>query len=282
MSSGVQSRVMAAVHVHLNTPGLQMNMSERQNQILLEVRQKGFASIEELANDYGVTTQTIRRDVNALCEASLLRRRHGGVEVIGRSGNIAYPERQIINGAAKRAIGRAVAAMIPNRASVLIGIGTTPEQVAVALSAHEDLTVVTNSLNAADALSTTRSNRIILPGGTLRLPDRDLLGPDCDRLFRSFRADFGIFGVGGIDHDGALLDFSQEEVSARRAMREGCRHSILVADFTKIGRPAPCRGGDLRDIETVVLDMPPPEPIADMIEAAGAQLVVADMLEAVP
>lgn len=257
-----------------------MNLSERQSRILAEVREKGFVSIEALAGDHGVTTQTIRRDVNALCDDNLLRRRHGGVEVVNAAGNIAYQTRRITNIAAKRAIGRAVAALVPSRASLLIGIGTTPEQVAVALSGHEDLTVVTNSLNAADALGLGRSNRIILPGGALRLPDRDLLGPECERLFRSFRADFAIFGVGGIDHDGALLDFSQEEVAARRSMREGCRHSILVADIAKIGRAAPCRGGELGEIDIVVFEAMPPEPIARMIEAAGAQLVIADAAEA--
>jgi len=252
-----------------------MNLSERQNGILMEVRQQGFVSIETLATSYGVTTQTIRRDVNALCSENLLRRRHGGVETVNASGNLAYQARQIINVDAKRAIGRAVAALIPDRASLLIGIGTTPEQVAVALARHEELTVVTNNLNVADALAIAGSSRIILPGGTLRLPDRDLLGADGDRLFRAYRADFAIFGVGGIDHDGALLDFSPEEVSARRAMRAGCRRSILVADLTKIGRAAPCRGGELGEMDTVVFDRRPPEPIVRMIEEAGAELVVA-------
>ncbi|MCM5557585.1 DeoR/GlpR family DNA-binding transcription regulator [Pleomorphomonas sp. JP5] len=253
-----------------------MNLSERQNGILVEVRQRGFVSIETLAASYGVTTQTIRRDVNALCGENLLRRRHGGVETVNASGNLAYQARQIINVHAKRAIGRAVAALIPDRASLLIGIGTTPEQVAVALAGHEELTVVTNNLNVADALAITGSSRIILPGGTLRHPDRDLLGPDGDRLFRAYRADFAIFGVGGIDHDGALLDFSPEEVSARRAMREGCRRSILVADLSKIGRAAPCRGGELGEMDTVVFDRPPPEPIARLIGEAGAELIVAE------
>lgn len=258
-----------------------MNLSERQSRILAEVRLQGFATIEALANEHGVTTQTIRRDVNALCDDSLLRRRHGGVEAVNTTGNLAYQARRIIHVEAKRAIGRAVAAIIPDKSSVLIGIGTTPEQVAAALSAHEDLTVITNSLNVADAFGGSGSHRIILPGGPLRLPDRDLLGVESERLFRSFRADFAVFGVGGIDLDGALLDFSQDEVSARRAMRESCRRSILVADVSKIGRVAACHGDHLGDVDVVVFDRPPPEPIARMIDASGAETVIAS-LDVVP
>jgi DeoR family glycerol-3-phosphate regulon repressor len=253
-----------------------MNFNERQRRILAEVLAAGFVSVEALAASHGVSTQTIRKDVNMLCEANRLRRRHGGVEAMNAAGNIAYDTRQITNIEAKRRIGRVVAALVPNRASVLISIGTTPEQVAVAMAAHEDLTVVTNNLNVAIALSRVHSNRILLPGGTLRLPDRDLLGPDAEKLFRSFRADFGIFGVGGIDHDGTLLDFSSEEVAARAAIQQNCRHTILVADHSKIGRAAPAKGGEISSIDTIVLDQPPPLPLADIIARGAGRLLIAD------
>jgi DeoR family glycerol-3-phosphate regulon repressor len=253
-----------------------MKFHERQRRILAEVLASGFVTVEALAASHGVSTQTIRKDVNALCEANQLRRRHGGVETMNASGNVAYDTRQITNIEAKRRIGHKVAALVPNRASILISIGTTPEQVAVALAEHEDLTVVTNNLNVAVALSRMNSNRILLPGGTLRLPDRDLLGPDAEKLFRSFRADFGIFGVGGIDHDGTLLDFSSEEVAARMAIQQSCRHAILVADHSKIGRPAPAKGGDISSIDTIVLDQPPTSPLAEIIARGPGRLLIAD------
>ncbi|HEX5999240.1 MAG TPA: DeoR/GlpR family DNA-binding transcription regulator [Hyphomicrobiaceae bacterium] len=252
-----------------------MNLSERQRQILAEVRAAGFISIESLAATHGVSTQTVRRDVNMLCDANWLRRRHGGVEASTAAGNIAYDTRQITNIEAKQRIGRRVAALVPSRASVLIGIGSTPEQVAVAMAEHEDLTVVTNNLNVAMALSRMPSNRILLPGGTVRLPDRDLLGPDVEKLFRSFRADFGIFGIGGIDHDGTLLDFSTEEVGARLAIQESCRHTILVADVTKIGRAAPAKGGDVSAIDTVVLDQAPSAALESIVARGTGRLLVA-------
>ena len=257
-----------------------MNTTPRQTEILGLVRQHGFVTVESLAEHFSVTPQTIRRDINTLCDANLLRRRHGGAALMDAPLNASYDTRRVTNLEAKRRIGALVARLIPNRASVSIGIGTTPEQVALSLAHHEDLTVITNNLNAAMALSASGSNKIIIPGGTLRLPDRDLLGSEVDALFRSYRADFGIYGVGGIDPDGTLLDFDRTEVNAREAIRQACRRSILVADLSKLGRQAPAQGGRLTDADLVVFDDAPPAPLAALLEQATQEVAIAGPMEA--
>ena len=255
-----------------------MNITLRQHDIVDLARQGGFLSVEMLAEHFSVTPQTIRRDINTLCDANLLRRRRGGAEYVEAPRlNLPYDSRRIIHPLAKQAIGALVAGMIPNGASVSFGIGTTPEFVALAMQGHGDLTVVTNNLNVAMALSVARSNRIILPGGALRLPDRDMLGPHVEEMFGNYRVDVAIFGVGGIEPDGTLVDFDRAEVLARAAMLESCRRSILVADVSKLGRPAPARGGRLDDVDLVVLDAPPPAEFADLLgrEAMAGRLRVA-------
>lgn len=248
-----------------------MNITTRQQDIVDYVRRHGFRTVEELSDRFSVTPQTIRRDINGLCDANLLRRRHGGAEYIDAPiVNLSYDFRQITNPEAKRVIGLHVAEMIPHRASVSFGIGTTPEFVARALIDHEDLTVVTNNFNVAMTLSARRSNRIIVPGGMLRLPDRDLLGPDVVEMFRAYRVDYGIFGVGGIEPDGTLVDFDRTEVLAREALCQGCRNAIMVADVTKFGRPAPARGGHIGEADLVVLDRAPPTDYAGLFPADGA------------
>jgi DeoR family glycerol-3-phosphate regulon repressor len=243
----------------MNIAMLRMNLSQRQADIVALIGEQGFVTVEALAERFLVTPQTIRRDVNALCDMNVLRRRHGGAELLNRDANLSYDTRRITHLAGKQQIAQETARLVPNRSSVLIGIGTTLEQVALALAGHEDLTVVTNNFNAALALSANRSNRIIVPGGTLRLPDRDILGAEAEALFRNYRADFGIYGVGGIDEDGALLDFDRTEVEARTAIHQSSRVSILVADVSKFGRQAPAKGGHLRDADHFVSDLPVPE-----------------------
>jgi DeoR family transcriptional regulator, glycerol-3-phosphate regulon repressor len=238
----------------MNKPG--SSSSLRHNEIIALFRLHGFMSMEALAEHFSVTPQTIRRDINALCDADILRRRHGGAELIMASRNQPYDTRSVNNLDAKMRIGEAVARLIPNSCCLLIGIGTTPEQVAHALAQHDFLTVVTNNLRAALALSKNQNNQIIVPGGTLRFPNPEILGPEANQLFRSFRADFGIYSVGGIDTDGALLDFDRTESDSRQALRESCRTQILVADSSKFGRQAPVRGGHLSDPGILVTDLP--------------------------
>src|SRR5689334_6099599 len=195
---------------------------DRQGRILAIVREKNFASIEQLAAHFEVTHQTVRRIVNHLCDQGQLRRLHGGVG-LPVNQNIAYQSRQTLNLDAKQRIARAVSEIIPDGASLMIGLGTTLECIAIALSGRTDLRVMTNSLNVASAFAGNPGVEITLVGGTLRARDRDVIGEPAVAFFSRFKADFGIFGVGGIDEDGTLLDFYPGEVEARQAIERNCR-----------------------------------------------------------
>lgn len=256
-------------------------LDERQALILELVRERGFAAIEALADRFAVTPQTIRRAANRLCEQGLLRRVHGGIALPAPAQNLAYEGRQVLNLAAKQRIARAAAAFLPDRASLFIGLGTTPEQVALALADRRDLHVITNSLNVAAALARNPAIEITIAGGTLRPRDRDVIGDGAAAFFARFKADFGIFGVGGIDEEGTLLDFQLGEVEARLAMQANCRTAVLVADASKFGRNATARGGRLGDIDHLFTDSAVPPAYAGMVAESGVALhVAADAAEA--
>lgn len=259
---------------------MRLIFDERQARILELVREAGFASIERLAERFAVTPQTIRRAVNRLCEQGLLRRVHGGVGVPVPAQNLAYEGRQALNLAAKQRIATTVAAFLPDGASLSVGLGTTPEQVALALADRRGLHVITNSLNVAAALAGNPEIEITLAGGTLRPRDRDIIGEAAAAFFGRFKADFGVFGVGGIDEDGTLLDFHLGEVEARQAILANCRTAVLVADHSKFGRSATVRGGHLRDIDHFFTDIAPPQAVAATVAEAGVALHVAGAPEA--
>ncbi|MBY5972703.1 DeoR/GlpR family DNA-binding transcription regulator [Ferrimonas balearica] len=248
---------------------------DRKEQILQLARREGRVMVDGLAEAFGVSAHTIRRDINALCEEAKLRRLHGGAEYIEGQANLPYHARAVLNFDEKSAIAREVAQVIPDGATLFISIGTTPAIVAGALAEKQALTVITNNLNAALALSENPGNRIILPGGEMRLPDRDILGPEAVELFRTYRADFGIYGVGGIDHDGSLLDFNAAEVQMREQMRANSRRSILVADRTKFGRRAAAVGGRLDEAGMVVLDRAPDADWQQLLDGYPGKLVLA-------
>ena len=156
---------------------------KRQTAILKTAQSQGRVLVDALADQLNVSPHTIRRDINTLCKQGKLRRLHGGAEFIEGSLNLHYSTRSALNVAAKKQIAERAAKLIPDNATLFFSIGTTPALVASALAARQGLTIITNNLNAAMALSDAPGARIILPGGTLRLPDRDILGAQVLDLF---------------------------------------------------------------------------------------------------
>src|SRR5207344_841603 len=146
-----------------------MTPNPRQALLLDEVRERGSVTVEALAERFGVTLQTVRRDVRLLADAGLLARFHGGVRVpSSTTENIAYRQRQQLNDAAKRCIARTVAAAVPNGCSLIINIGTTTEAIARELLHHKGLRVITNNLNVAAILSDNPECEVIVAGGVVR------------------------------------------------------------------------------------------------------------------
>lgn len=239
-----------------------------ENEILTLVRNRGFVGIDQLANHFDVTPQTVRRRVNALCAQGLLLRLHGGVSRPPLKGNMPYPQRQVARFEEKQRIAASVAAMVEEGSSVSLGIGTTTEQVAWALRHHRDLRVVTNNINVVNALAHCAGISIMLAGGPVRNDDLDIIGQPAVDCFAMFKADYAIFGVGGIDEDGSLLDFNPGEAMARQAMRANCRTSMLVFDHTKLGRRAMVRGGRLSDFDHCFTDRTPQGNYASLFNPA--------------
>ena len=248
---------------------------DRPRAILARVGALGFQSIVALAALHGVTTQTIRRDVNVLCDRGLCRRRHGGIDVLPAAQNIAYGQRLSLENEAKSRIARHVAAAVPDGASLFLGIGTTPEHCALALADRQHLRIMTNNINVALALRRNPACELTIAGGRLRNLDFDVIAGEAHGFFSRFSVDIGIYGVGGVAGDGSLLDFDDDEVLMRRQLAAHCRQRFLVLDHSKFGRGATVRGGHITEASTVFTDRAVPAPIDAMLRQAGVELIVA-------
>lgn len=253
----------------------QTDPGERQALILSHVREMGQGSIDFFADTLGVTRQTIRRDVNQLCELGQLRRVHGGVAAI-HGVNLQYATRRTLNETPKRRIGAAFSRLVQNRASLAVSIGTTPEIAVDALVDQTDLTIVTNNLSVAMLSCSREGWNIQIPGGMVRPSDRDIIGGQVPAFFSRYQVDFGLFGVAGVAEDGTLLDFTDEEVEARLTIRENCRCAVLVLDHSKFNRPAHVRGGHITDADLVICDTAPPDAIRAALAEAGSELIIAE------
>ena len=248
----------------------------RQAGVLSAVRERGSVTVEALAEQFGVTLQTVRRDVKLLAEAGLLARFHGGVRLpASTTENIAYRARQALNDDAKRRIALAVAARVPEGCSLILNIGTTTEAVARALLGHRGLRVITNNLNVAAILSDNPDCELIVAGGLVRQRDRAIIGEATVEFMAQFRVDIGLIGISSIEADGTLRDFDYREVKVAQAIIRASRQVWLAADHSKFNRPAMVEVGRLDQVDSLFTDAAPPPAFTPLLTAAGVACVVA-------
>ena len=252
-----------------------MTPNPRQSLLLDEVRARGSVTVEALSDQFGVTLQTVRRDVKLLSDAGLLARFHGGVRLPSSTvENIAYRQRQQLNSNGKQRIAKRVAKAVPNGCSLIINIGTTTEAIARELLHHKGLRVITNNLNVAAILSDNPDCEVIVAGGVVRSRDRGIIGEVTAEFIRQFKVDIGLIGISGIEADGTLRDFDYREVSVAKAIIEHSREVWLAADHSKFNRPAMVELARLEQIDMLFTDAEPPAPFPALLAEAGVQLVV--------
>jgi DeoR family glycerol-3-phosphate regulon repressor len=237
-------------------------LTHRQSEILNLARASGRVMVEDLARRFEVSAQTIRKDLNDLCEQRALTRIHGGA-------------RRFVAADEKKAIGAAAAELIPNGCSLFINIGTTTEEVASALTSHEDLLVITNNLNVAMLLYRHPRIEVIVAGGAVRRADGAVVGSTATQLIGQFKVDYAIIGASAIDEEGALLDFDYREVQVAQAIIANARSVILVADSTKFTRSAPVRIAHMSQIQTFVTDQALPAGLHNICHSRGIQVIEA-------
>ncbi|MGE0312724.1 MAG: DeoR/GlpR family DNA-binding transcription regulator [Lautropia sp.] len=252
------------------------SLPPRHADIVALARSAGRVEVEPLAQQLGVTPQTIRKDLKELCERGLLQRYHGGATIASGVANVGYEARRQLATDAKRRIGRRAAALIPDNASLLINIGTTTEQVAHALRHRSGLMVITNNINVAHILQASTGIEVVVAGGVLRHADGGIVGEAAVDFIRQFRVDYAIVGVSAVDTDGSLLDFDYREVRVAKAIVEASRRVILVVDSMKFGRSAPVRIGHLSQLDHLVTDERPPESIVRILREHHVGLEVVD------
>ena len=251
-----------------------MSLIVRQQKTLELVRERGYISIDELAQYFDVTPQTIRRDINLLADEGLLRRYHGGAAHDSSVENTEYTMRVGHMLVEKQRIAKAVAAAVPDHASLFINIGTTTEAIAHALLNHTGLRVITNNLNVAKILSAKEDFEVLIASGRVR-PDGGVIGQATADFFKQFKVDYALIGISGIDVDGTLLDFDFQEVCVSQEIISSARQVFLAADSSKFGRNAMIRLGSLKQVDCIFTDQQPNAQYQKMIADLDVHLVLA-------
>lgn len=258
-----------------------MIQKERRNQILTMLHQQGMVKIPELANAFGVSVITIRRDLDELVRSGLVEKVYGGAILAQQKAE--EPEAQRLfharlaqNHREKRLIGMAAAKLVKDGETIILDIGTTPLEVAKHLGEYDDLTILTNSLPILNQLADTRLNVYSL-GGKLRGNELALHGSLAFKALSDFCVDKAFIGAGGITLENGITDHNLDSAELCSAIASRSRQTILVTDSSKFGKDASVIIGPLTCVETIITDSGISAEYADGIRQTGIELIIVDI-----
>ncbi|KAF0846414.1 DeoR/GlpR family DNA-binding transcription regulator [Nocardia caishijiensis] len=255
-----------------------MYAEERQQAIATLIGQRGRVSVAELADKYGVTTETVRRDLAVLDRIGLIRRVHGGAVGAGALTTIELGtvERDSTRAVEKDRIAELAVRYLPaSGGSVLLDAGTTTARVAAALPVDLDLVAVTNSLPVATRLTGYAGVRTHLLGGRVRGVTQAAVGAETLRVLGELRVDVAFLGTNALTVRHGLSTPDPEEAAVKRAMIAAADRVVVVADATKIGREDFVSFGTTADIDVLVTDTDIPSAAHEELIAEGIEVVLA-------
>ncbi|MEI3866952.1 DeoR/GlpR family DNA-binding transcription regulator [Microbacterium sp. CCNWLW134] len=258
-----------------------MYATERQDAIERELLTAGRVSVVDLARDFGVTTETVRRDLDALERAGALRRVHGGAVAASRGGTseIAVADRGAVRGDEKARIAvRAAEALAGLGGSIFIDAGTTTAAFAREFAARTPvdgaarLELVTHAVPIAFDLGARADLTLTLIGGRVRGLTAAAVGSAAVEAISQLRPDVAVIGTNGISAAFGLSTPDPEEAAVKRAVVSAARRVIVLADTSKVGEEYLVRFAGLEDIDVLVTETTPPAELGDALKSADVEV----------
>ncbi|WP_297143413.1 transcriptional repressor AgaR [Thermomonas sp.] len=252
--------------------------SQRRLQISELVRQNGSVQVTDLSDRFGVSAQTIRKDLRYLSERGVMARAYGGAidsHVVGpSSGEPTYEAKRGKHPTQKQQIGHCAAKLVTPGSTIVIDSGTTGIALAEALP-NIDVTVVTNDFGVLAAVAPKTNIRLLMLGGELRRKNMAFYGGLTVEALDALHVDLLFLGVDGFDLERGITTHYEPEALLNRKMVEAARRVVAITDSSKFGRVCLHRIIPVNGLDTLITDHDAPAELRASIEALGVELLLA-------
>ena len=251
-----------------------MALKQRLEEIRKIIRQEKKVVVSELSEQFGVTEETIRRDLDKLENEGLVARTYGGA-VLNQDttvDNVDFIRRAQTNKEEKAVIASLGAQIIPNLVTVSADASSTVAEVLQALRERPEMTVLTYSINAIDSLRDT-GVRLISTGGIVSKKTCAFKGPITQKILDSYYTEMVLFSCKAINKQGGIYDSNEEEIELKKTMIRNGQKVVLFVDHSKFDRVAFVKLADFSEIDMLVTDSRPSQDWCDFLEEAGVKLI---------
>jgi len=243
--------------------------------ILERLAQSGSVTVGPLAEALGVSSATIRRDLELLDSQRLMTRTHGGAVARGLLYELPLRYKAARHQEEKLRIARAAAEHVPDGSAVGLTGGTTTTEVARAIADRPGLTIVTNALNIASELAIRPNLKLVIPGGVARSESYELVGPLAEASLQTLNLGVVFVGVDGIALAAGLTTHHDVEANTNRLLIDRAQRVVVVADSSKLERVTFARICGVDRVDVLITDDKAPAAVLEALEHAGVTTVIA-------
>lgn len=248
---------------------------ERRARVKQIVQSRHAVRVEELKSELGVSTATIRRDLDELEGSGALRRVHGGaVSIEIRPIEARFEAKAARHTPEKQRIAARALELVEPDSTIYLDAGSTCLELARLLTGRDDITIVTNSLPAIVELA-GEAPRVVVIGGELRPLSRAIVGPLSTPLLDELYVDRAFMGTFSLSLDAGLTTTDPAEAFTKERALTRAREVVLLVDSSKLGTRSFAHAGRLDQVDVVITDTALDEEAATIFEQAGVRVLVA-------
>ena len=247
---------------------------ERRNAILAKLSLEGKVVVSDLAKEFDVTEETIRRDLEKLDKDGLARKTYGGA-VKNENFNIDLPfhVRKQTNVESKRQIAAQISEMIHDGDYVMLDSSTTALNVIKNILDRKKITLITNSIEILIELCNKPDWMVVSTGGVLKEGGLSLVGYQAERMVSGFHVDIAICSCKGLDGEMGVTDSNERDSEIKKAFFKAANKKVLAVDSSKFDRTSFVKVCSIGEVDTIVTDRDPGDRWRERIKNAGVELI---------
>ncbi|MGV8981880.1 DeoR/GlpR family DNA-binding transcription regulator [Clostridium sp.] len=256
-------------------------LDERKKLILYELDNYEKVSVTQLAKKFGVTTETIRRDLDALEAEYKLKRIHGGaIKISFDRKEPSHIQKRNVYREEKQRIGQSAASLINDNDIITIDAGTTTCEILYHIRDKRNLTILLNTVAGLNIIIDLKNKgffdgKIIFLGGEINSDQLSCVGPISENLLKNFYVDKAFIGVGGVSLQNGLTGYDVNEANLSKKIMENSKEVIIVADHSKIGVRNFYKIADIENVNVIVSDVEAPNEWCNSLDEYGIDWIKA-------